>query len=141
MSASNRSFLGTGWGFPPTFTRHSLGVEMVSDEEDIRESLQLLFSTSQGERIMVPEYGCQLRELVFHAATKSLMTRMKTMVAQAIVLWEPRITVEDVSVRPDPEVAGLVTISVSYTVRLTNARDNFVYPFYTREATIEGRGP
>jgi phage baseplate assembly protein W len=136
-----QSFLGTGWGFPPTFTRQSRGVIMVRDEEDIRESLWILFSTSPGERLMVPEYGCQLREMIFQALTTSLLTQLKDMVSRAILDWEPRITVEDVNVAADPEVAGLVTIDVSYTVRTTNTRSNFVYPFSLNEATIAPRGP
>lgn len=141
MAISDRSFLGTGWSFPPTFSRRSLGVEMVSDEQDIRESLWILFSTARGERIMVPEYGCQLSELLFQALTKSLATQMKTMVTQAILNWEPRISVTDVSVEIDAKVAGLATINVAYVVRLTNTRSNFVYPFSTNEATLPSRGP
>lgn len=130
------SFLGTGWSFPPTFSRASLGVEMVSDDRDIHESLLILFSTSLGERIMVPEYGCQLRRLLFRPLTKSLMTQMQTMVSRAILAWEPRITVEDVLVETNDSVPGLATITVDYTVRTTNTRSNFVYPFHTTEATL-----
>lgn len=141
MADSDRSFLGTGWGFPPSFSRQTLGVEMVRDEQDIRQSLFILFSTSLGERIMVPTYGCQLAELLFEALTRSLTTRLEGMVAKAILSWEPRISVDRVTARPDAESPGLVHIEVDYTIRKTNTRSNYVYPFYTSEATIPSRGP
>ena len=141
VAGDSSAFLVTGWRFPPTFTRESLGAEMVAAERDIQESLEILFSTSLGERVMVPEYGCQLREFLFQALTRSLASQMKTSVMQAIVNWETRIHVFDVRVEIDPDVAGLATLTVSYAVRQTNTRSNFVFPFSTIEATVPSRGP
>jgi phage baseplate assembly protein W len=133
----DKSFLGTGWSFPPTFTRVNDSIVMVSDDRDIRESLWVLFSTSLGERIMLPTYGNQLWEMVFRGITTTLVTEIQGMVAQAILYWEPRITVDDIQVKADGNVDGLLLISVDYTIRKTNARSNLVYPFYTQgEQTI-----
>jgi phage baseplate assembly protein W len=134
--AKEKSFLGTGWSFPPTFSRATHGVVMVSDDQDIHESLWILFSTSLGERIMLPQYGSQLWRMVFRSITTTLRTEMKGMVAQAILYWEPRITVEDITVTADDAIHGLLLIDVSYTIRKTNVRSNLVYPFYTQEMTI-----
>jgi uncharacterized protein len=130
------AFLGTGWGFPPTFSRPLQGVEMVSGVADIRESLHILFSTAQGERVMVPLYGCDLWRMVFRDLTTTLLTELKDMVEQAIVLWEPRIDLLAVDVVQDLAEDGLVRIEVDFVVRRTNTRSNFVYPFYLREATL-----
>jgi uncharacterized protein len=135
-STSDPAFLGTGWSFPPTFSRTLLGVEMVSGLADIRESLHILFSTAQGERVMLPDYGCDLWRMVFRGLTTTLTTQLKDMVEQAIVLWEPRIDVLSVSAVADPERDGLVNIGVEFTVRRTNTRSNFVYPFLLGEATL-----
>ena len=135
-STSDPAFLGTGWSFPPTFSRTWLGVEMVSGLADIRESLHILFSTAQGERVMLPDYGCDLWRMVFRGLTTTLTTQLKDMVEQAIVLWEPRIDVLSVSAVADPERDGLVNIGVEFTVRRTNTRSNFVYPFLLGEATL-----
>jgi phage baseplate assembly protein W len=135
-STSDPAFLGTGWSFPPTFSRTLLGVEMVSGLADIRESLHILFSTAQGERVMLPDYGCDLWPMVFRGLTTTLTTQLKDMVEQAIVLWEPRIDVLSVSAVADPERDGLVNIGVEFTVRRTNTRSNFVYPFLLGEATL-----
>jgi hypothetical protein len=90
---------------------------------------------------MEPEYGSGLWRMVFRAMTTTLMSQMKAMVQQAILNWEPRIDVDEVTVEPDPTVEGLVLINVTYTVRKTNTRSNLVYPFYLTEATIPAKTP
>jgi phage baseplate assembly protein W len=134
-------FLGTGWKFPPEFTSEAAAVEMVGGADDIRESLWILLSTSPGERVMVPEFGCALWRLVFKKVDVTTMTEIEDVVRHAILHWEPRITVDAVSVEADPGVAGLVRIDVAYTIRATNARSNLVYPFYLNEATIAPAAP
>jgi phage baseplate assembly protein W len=143
MAAANtvKDFLGTGWSFPPTFSNISYSVEMVSDDQDIRESLWVLFSTQLGERIMVPAYGSDIWQMVFRTITTTLMSQLKTMVKQAILNWEPRIDVDDVKVQRAADVDGMVLIAVNYTIRTTNTRSNLVYPFYLTEATIPAIAP
>ncbi len=134
-------FLGTGWKFPPEFSKESSGVVLVNGAEDINESLSILLSTSPGERVMVPEFGCALWQMVFEQLDVTAMTEMQEMVSKAILNWEPRITVDSVVVEVDPKVAGLVLIKVAYTIRATNSRSNLVYPFYASEATIAPPAP
>jgi len=130
------AFLGTGWSFPPTFSRPQLGVEIVSGVEDIRESLRILFTTALGERVMLPEYGCDLWRMVFRDLTTTLTSEIKDMVEQAIVLWEPRIDLLALHVGPDPDRDGQIRIEIDFAIRRTNTRGNFVYPFMLREATL-----
>lgn len=141
MENPENSFLGSGWSFPPTFSRLTYSVEMVRDEKDIRESLWILFSTQLGERLMVPEYGCQLWRMVFKNLTTTLTTQLANIVRQAILYWEARINVDQITVLPDATVPGLVLITVDYTIRKTNARNNLVFPFYIQEGTIPVETP
>ena len=131
----NLTFLGRGWSFPPTFNRSIAGVEMLEEEADIASSLEVLLTTSQGERVMLPQYGCNLDELVF----ESLDTRMKTLMADkvesAILYHEPRIELEKVQLDDSRELEGVVLIDVIYRVKTTNSRFNFVYPYYKAEGT------
>jgi Bacteriophage baseplate protein W len=128
-------YLGRGWSFPPTFVRVPPGVAMLEEEADVASSLAILLGTTPGERIMQPLYGCNLNELVF----ESLDTRMKTLmvdkVESAILYYEPRVTLESVSLDDRQEVEGVVLIGVVYRVKTTNSRFNFVYPYYIREGT------
>jgi len=135
------TFLGRGWSFPPAFSRASLAVEMVSDLEDINQSLRILLSTTLGERLMQPMFGTQLWKMVFYGMTNTLINELREMVDQAIVRWEPRIVVEDIAINVDPEVPGLVNILINYVVSLTNTRSNLVYPFYFQEASLTPQGP
>ena len=131
----NPTFLGRGWSFPPTFDRNLARVEMLEEEADVASSLEILFSTAPGERVMLPQYGCNLEELVF----ESLDTRMKTLMADkietAILYHEPRITLEKVRLDDSRELEGVVLIEIIYRVKTTNTRFNFVYPFYKLEGT------
>lgn len=132
--AQQRSFLGTGWGFPPTFVRGPQGVVLTSDEEDIHASLAILLSTEVGERVMQPRYGCNLHRLLFEPLNLTLETYMKNLIETAILYYEPRIVLDDVAFeRTDEE--GRIDISIEYTIATTNTRDNFVYPFYLGEGT------
>ncbi len=129
------SFLGTGWGFPPRFGKNGGSVEMASDEEDIRQSLEILLSTSQGERLMHPDFGCDLNRFLFEEIDHGLTTRLKELISDALLFHEPRIKVEDIEISESDATAGLLLISIDYTIRITNSRFNMVYPFYIHEAS------
>ncbi|WGG48141.1 GPW/gp25 family protein [Rugamonas sp. DEMB1] len=119
----------------PPSKRQRGGVDMLEDEADIASSLEILLTTALGERTMLPQYGCNLDELVF----ESLDTRMKTLMADkvqtAILYFEPRIEIETVRLDDSRELEGLILIEVVYTVKATNSRFNFVFPFYKLEGT------
>ncbi len=129
-----RSFLGTGWGFPPRFSRGSGGVAMTSEEEDIRASLAILLSTRVGERVMQPKYGCNLERLLFEPLDTGLQAYMKDLIRTAILYFEPRILLEELTLELHQD-EGRVDILLRYRVAATNTRHNFVYPFYLEEGT------
>ena len=113
---------------------------MVSGEVDIRESLWVLFSTRLGERVMLPKYGAGIWQMVFASINTSVITQIQDYIREAITIWEPRIDIDRIDVTPDNELEGKVLISLVYTIRSTNARNNLVYPFYLQEGTLSGAG-
>ncbi|WP_424099635.1 GPW/gp25 family protein [Moorena producens] len=129
----NSSFLGTGWSFPPTFNQDTGTVEMVSDEEDIVQSLEIILSTRPAERIMQPDFGCELSQFLFEEITQGLITGIRGTISDALLYHEPRIDVEEITIE-ESELEGLLLIIITYTVRVTNSRFNLVYPFYLNEA-------
>ncbi|NER52230.1 MAG: GPW/gp25 family protein [Symploca sp. SIO1B1] len=129
------SFLGTGWSFPPSFNRDTASVEMVSDETDVLQSLEIILSTRPGERVMQPNFGCELSQFLFEEISQGLITKIKGLISDALLYHEPRIDVDEVEV-DDTEEEGLLQIQVTYRVRTTNSRFNLVYPFYINEANI-----
>lgn len=129
----NEAFLGRGWSFPPVLTEN--GVKMSAYEQDIRESLRVLFSTSPGERVNRYDYGCNLRQYAFEPLSEQLTVRMRNEISRAVILYEPRIELEDVSFEEQLE-NGVLLIHLTYTVLRTNNRNNMVYPFYLREGRV-----
>lgn len=133
----DNSFLGTGWAFPPSFFRNGKTVEMVRAEDDINQSLFILLSTSLGERVMQPKYGCNLSNFQFEALNNSLITYLKNLVENAILYYEARIKVLKIDITPPQSfdlIEGKVIISIDYAIAGTNSRYNYVYDFYLREA-------
>jgi len=131
----DQAYLGTGWSFPPRFIRGGAEVEMVSGHEDVHQSLMILIATAQGERVMNEEYGCDLHSVQFEEINQGLVNNLTSLITDAILLHEPRVTLDQVDVSEDPNVDGLLKISVGYTVRSSNSRFNMVFPFYLNEAT------
>lgn len=130
---TSKSFLGRGWGFPPEFNRATKAVNMLEDEADIKSSLEILLSTRLGERVMVPDYGCNLDELLFKPLTLTLKTFVIDLIKTAILYYEPRIDLNKIAIDPTDELEGVLRINLDYTVRATNSRKNMVYPFYKAE--------
>ena len=131
----NRSFLGTGWSFPPAFSRERKGVDMVSDREDIEQSLGILLSTRLGERSMRPDYGCDLTDMIFEPLNTGVKTYIQNVVETAILYHEPRIELVGLQMAEDIEAEGKVVLLLEYKIIITNTRHNYVYPFYLREGT------
>jgi uncharacterized protein len=134
IKIDENSFLGRGWSFPPVFTRGDHGVKMVDEEEDIKQSLIILLSTIKGERIMQPDYGANMEDLLFEPLNVSFAKRMSDTIERAILFFEPRIKTEDINFNQDYE-NGLVEIRIDYLVIATNNRRNIVYPYYLNEGT------
>ncbi|QZE14371.1 GPW/gp25 family protein [Halosquirtibacter laminarini] len=129
------NFLGTGWKFPISFDRSTHQVKTVTAEEDIKESLMVLLSTSPGERVMHPEYGCRIKKMAFETMDGNVLSEMEDMIRSAILFFEPRIKVDKIVFDRSNIPQGCLVIQVYYVVNMTNTRNNIVYPFYLLEGT------
>lgn len=131
----SQEFLGRGWNFDigdtqGIFLDESKHVAEASDEEKIRQSIWIILGTAPGERVARPDFGCGIHELVFSPRTAGTIGQVIRAVREALDAWEPRIDVTSVDVAPHPDHSDGLLVTVSYTVRATNSRQNFVYPFY-----------
>jgi uncharacterized protein len=129
---SAKAFLGIGWAFPPCVAKDG-STQMAAYEEDVREAILIILSTDQGERLMRPDFGAGLRSFVFGPLSQITLQQVQTRVQEALVKWEPRISVEKVKVTIDPNNQGLLLIAITYMVRVTNTLQNLVYPFFLEE--------
>jgi phage baseplate assembly protein W len=137
MSDTSYPFLGTGWAFPPVFEYATAAVTLVSGVQDIEESLNILLSTSLGERVMQPQYGCNLTDYVFDPLDSSVIGYIKDRVHNSILFYESRITIENITVTPADSsdiLEGRFTIALEYSIPNTNSRFNYVYDYYLNEA-------
>jgi len=134
MAENHKSFLGTGWAFPPQFLDSLGGAKMSNGEEDIRESLYILLTTTPGERVMNPAYGCDLHSQVFQNITPNTLTIIEDMIATAILMFEPRVRVEAINIDTSMQIEGRLNIEIIYEIKGINSRKNLVYPFYLAEA-------
>ncbi len=134
MSVERRPFLGIGWKFPIQ-TTPSGRIAQARDEQRIEESVYLILSTSKGERLMQPSFGCEIHDLVFAGNDAGAASRAARAVRSALVANEPRIDVLDVTAETSPERPNLLLMRISYRIRSNNARGNLVYPFYIAERT------
>lgn len=129
-----RSYLGKAWSYPPRLDAENKMTVMVENEENIRQSLWTLLSTSPGERVHRYEFGCPIRKYVFEIMDTTTQTLIREEIEKSIILFEPRINLNAVTldIRQDE---GIMNIRLNYTVRQTNRRSNMVYPFYLNEGT------
>lgn len=133
--SADKSFLGTGWSFPPTFVKATRAVEMTSENENIKQCLDNLLSTNLGERLHLPDYGSQLKRLIFQKLDGNLLNQIRSTISRAIVHYEPRIILEEIEIDDSQGTEGLVNVTIHYIIRDTNTRNNMIYPFYLKEGT------
>jgi uncharacterized protein len=123
------SFIGRGFMWPLDVD-HTGAIALSSGVPDLDRSIEIVLMTAPGERLMRPQFGCRIWDLLFEPVTGNLLGLIAEAVREALAQWEPRIVVEDVKPEPDPDNQALVRIQVTYRVRATNDRRNLVYPFY-----------
>lgn len=126
----NHDFLIKGWEFPvePDYTTGRINESMGSD--NIRQSIKLILQTNRGERIMRPDFGCNLRSYIYSEINYTVMSEMEAEVKQALVIWEPRITDVEVHCSMDQDREGTILIDISYVEIKTGNPYNMVYPIY-----------
>ena len=121
--------VGSGWTFPPRIDAQG-GISLTNDRSEIDQAILIILSTSLGQRVMRPTFGCRLDELVFAPNDQQTAARARRYVEEAIGMWEPRIRIVSVNVGPDPNDASRLMIEVEYKLKATHDRRSLVYPFY-----------
>jgi phage baseplate assembly protein W len=129
------NFLGKGWSFPPTFNKQLKEVQMTEKVEDIEKSLHILLTTSLGERIMQPRYGCNMEDLLFESLDTGTKTIIIDRIETALLFFEPRIKATKIELNTQNELEGEILVEIEYIIPSTNSRYNFVFPFYRKEGT------
>lgn len=127
------SFLGRGWSFPPAFSKAEKEVLMLDGEADVQSSIEIILSTEFGERVLLPGFGWNRDRWLFESLSTTSATVMQKEIEKALLVYEPRIDINEVELFPDQSEMGKINILIDYTVRNTNTRYNMVFPFYLTE--------
>ena len=122
-------FIGSGWAFPAAINRTG-SVRLVSGTDEVDGSIRMILSTVPGERVMRPEFGCAMWEMLFAPLTAGTLGLIEQMVREALDRWEPRVVVDSVLATAE-QASGTVHITIGYRIRSTNDVRNLVFPFYT----------
>jgi len=129
----HKDFLGRGWAMPVALDRLTGRLAVAQFEDDIRQSILIILETAPGERVMHPDFGCGIHDLVFGAVDSTSLQRVRSVVEEALRQFEARIDVLSVAADIDDGVDGLLMVEIEYRVRKTNQTGNLVFPFYFRE--------
>lgn len=126
--------IGIGWEFPPRFDKN--GVKLVDGGTEIKQSLEILLTTTPGERIFRPDYGCNIRRWIFSKMSLSEETLLKDTIKNAIMKGEPRITLTQILIEIKDQYEGILMIELNYIINSTNTTDNMVFPFFFAENNL-----
>lgn len=124
-----REYLGKGWKFPIALDDSHTDLRLAQYEASIRDAIGIILDTAPGERLMRPNFGCGIHNLVFATFSASTAGRIQSAVKDALKQWEPRINVTEVRVTAGDK-GEVLYIYIAYTIRATNNELNLVYPFY-----------
>ena len=130
-----KEFLGVGWKYPVN-VNHNKKIAVSRYEEDIKEAIRIILGTAKGERVMRPDFGCGIHELVFAPINTTTVSQVENSVREALTIWEPRIELIEVKASMERADQGMLPVSIDYRVRTTNNRFNLVYPFYLKEGGL-----
>ena len=121
--------IGKGWAFPPQVDAQG-HIALVSNDTELEQSIRIILATQPGERVMRPTFGCRLHELVFMPNNMDTAIRAQEYVDEALGMWEPRVEVQRVEVRPNPHRDNELLIEIDYLIKNTRDARSLVYPFY-----------
>jgi len=130
----NKNFMGVGWKYPVYITIEGK-IAKSEYEQDIKEAIWIILGTAKGERVMRPDFGCGIHDLVFTPINTATITLVENSVREALTIWEPRIELIKVEASSEKSEEGKMLVSIDYRVRTTNNRFNLVYPFYIKEGS------
>lgn len=121
--------LGSGWALRVGVDARGR-IALAHRERDIEEAIQIILLTPKGQRVMRPEFGCQIHELLFAPNDSATASLAEFYVREALNMWEPRITLIEVRAVPDPDASERMLIDIVYEIRKTHDRRSLVFPFY-----------
>ena len=133
----SNKFLGRGWKFPVEYNPNKQGIAASEYEDSIKQAIWIILSTAKGERVMRPNFGCGIHDLVFAINNATTIGEATYEVEESLRIWEPRIEVLDIEAMASGKNGEELLINVTYLVISTDNRFNLVYPFYLQRGAMQ----
>lgn len=129
MYETLNKLLGKRIAFPMQLdNRNNIG--MADGDAAIRQSLYLIIFTVPGERVMRPDFGCEIHSLIFDPVNEETAIQARRFVEEAITRWEPRIELVDLDVSFGELDRGELLIRINYKHKDKPDVRSLVYPYY-----------
>lgn len=122
-------FIGRRLGFPVQLDDRNL-LSMVGGDAAIRQSIYIIVMTVPGERVMRPDFGCEIHSLIFHPANQETATIAERYIRDALTRWEPRIIIQELTVTPGGAELGELFIQLRYQIKGQHDPRSMVFPYY-----------
>ena len=129
MSTPQQDVIGAGWEFPVRVDQRGR-IALSRRESDVEQAMTMILLTPKGQRMMRPEFGCQIHDLLFAPNDSNTIGLAIYYVEEALAMWEPRVRVLEVTAAPDEDVAERLLITIRYELKATNDQRSLVFPFY-----------
>ena len=124
-----KEIVGRGWVFPPQINAQG-GLALTNEINELSQAIYIILSTSPGQRVMRPTFGCRLNELVFASNNAHTAARARRYVTEALGMWEPRIRVIEIKIYTDEDRDNCLIVAIEYEIKATHDRRSLVHPFY-----------
>jgi uncharacterized protein len=134
--ADGADFIGRGILWPMRIDQTG-SIALGSGADDINASIRMAIMTAPGERVMRPQFGCRVWDLLFEPINANTLGLMSEAIRDTISQWEPRVELDDVILEPLENDPTCVAIDLRYRVKSTNDRRNLVFPFYVIPREVE----
>lgn len=134
-----RNILGKGWAYPVNTDIHG-NIASSSYEKSVEESIRIILGTTPGERVMHPDFGCKINDIIFSPSSSKTISLAVHYIEEAIVKWEPRVILKSVTGDFDSDNPGIINIKIDYEIRSVNTFFNMVYPFYLERGERDSNG-
>lgn len=105
-----------GWKFPVNPDLTTGRIKSTSYEDDIAEAIKIILMTKKGERMMRPDFGCNIHKYMFDILDVTTIRQIELEIEESIRQWEYRIDHLEVEVNESDEHLGRLIINVSYTI-------------------------
>ena len=124
----NKAFLGSGLAFPVQINSRG-EIALASNEQDIEQAIRIILGTRRGERVMRPDFGCRVHDLIFEPRDATTAGLVRSYVQEALEFWEPRIQLVRVETFLDHANDGAILVEIDYLIKATHDQRSIVYPF------------